>query len=165
MMKKSTIAMAAVLVVAVLASIFMYGTYGQTKNSNPGVEQLRIDFSYTELTAMPGTTVNAELDCIGNYVASGNWTGVRLGYLLERAEVTQQADTVEFYASDGYSTHITYTVATRADVIVAYQLNGNALPEITRLVIPDTNGDVWISNITRIKIVYPSGDYSSITFN
>ncbi len=159
------IAMATVLVIAVLASIFLYGTYGQTKNVDPGVEQSRIDFSYTELTAMPGTTVNAELDCIGNYVANGNWTGVRLGYLLERAGATQQADTVEFYASDGYSTHITYTVATRVNVIVAYQLNGSALPEVTRLVIPDTNGDVWISNITRIRIVYPSGDYSSIIFN
>jgi DMSO/TMAO reductase YedYZ molybdopterin-dependent catalytic subunit len=157
--------MAAVLVIAVLASIFIYGTYGQTKNSNPGVERSRIDFSYTELTAVPGTTVYAELDCIGNYVTSGNWTGVRLGYLLERAGTTQQADTVEFYASDGYSTHITYNVATRADVIVAYQLNGSALPEVTRLVIPDTNGDVWISNITRIKVIYPSGDYSSIIFN
>jgi DMSO/TMAO reductase YedYZ molybdopterin-dependent catalytic subunit len=157
--------MGAILVVAVLTSIFMYGTYGQTKDTNPGIEQLRIDFSYSEITAMPKTTVNAELDCIGTFVASGNWTGVKLGYLIERAGVTQQAETLELYASDGYSTHIAYTTATRQDVIIAYDLNGSALPEVTRLVIPETNGDVWISNITRIKVIYPSSDYSTIILN
>ena len=97
--------MGVILAIAVLASIFMYGTYGQTKNTNPGIEQSRIDFSYPDITAMPKTTVYAELYCIGTFVASGNWTGVQLGYLLERAGVTQQAETLELYASDGYSTH------------------------------------------------------------
>ena len=157
--------MGMILAIAVLASIFLYGTYGQTKNNNPGIEQSRIDFSYSEITAMPKTTVNAELDCIGTFVASGNWTGVQLSYLLERAGVTQQAETLELYASDGYSTHITYTTATREDVIIAYDLNSNALPEVTRLVIPNTNGDIWISNITRIKVIYPSSDYSTIILN
>jgi len=124
--------MRVILAIAVLASIFMYGTYGQTKNTNPGIEQSRIDFSYPDITGMPKTTVYAELDCIGTFVASGNWTGVQLGYLLERAGVTQQAETLELYASDGYSTHIAYTTATREDVIIAYDLNGSALSEVTR---------------------------------
>jgi len=164
-LRKTTIAMGMILAIAVLASIFLYGTNGQTKNNNPGIEQLRIDFSYPEITAMPKTTVYAELDCIGTFVASGNWTGVQLSYLLERAGVTQQAETLELYANDGYSTHITYTTATREDVIIAYDLNSNALPEVTRLVIPNTNGDIWISNITRIKVIYPLSDYSTIILN
>ncbi len=164
-MRKSTIAMATVLVVFVSVSVFIYGTYGQTKSDTSVVEQSWINVGYNELVAMPRTTVDAELDCVGTYVASGNWTGVQLGYLLERAGVNQKANTVELYASDGYSTHISFSVATRVDVIVAYELDGNALPEVTRLVIPDTNGDIWISNITRIKVVYASGDYSLIILN
>ena len=90
--------MGAILIAAVMTSIFMYGTYGQTKNNNPGNEQSRIDFSYPEITAMPKTTVNAELDCIGTFVESGNWTGIQLSCLLGRAGVTQQAETLEMYA-------------------------------------------------------------------
>jgi DMSO/TMAO reductase YedYZ molybdopterin-dependent catalytic subunit len=157
--------MISVLVVFLFVSVYVYGTYGQTKSSIPSMEQSLINISYNELIAMPRTTINAELDCVGSYVASGNWTGVQLGYLLEKAGLTQKANTVELYASDGYSTHISYSLATRGDVIVAYELDGKALLEVTRLVIPDTNGDIWISNITRIKVIYDSGDYSSIILN
>ena len=164
-MRKRTIALAATLTIAIVTSIFIYGTYGQTKNDSSSVEQSRIFINYAELVAMPRTTVCAELDCIGSYVDNGNWTGVRLGYLLEKVGVTQQADTVELYASDGYSTHISYSTAIREDVVVAYEKDGGALPEVTRLVVPETNGDVWISNITRIKVIYPSGSYTSLFFN
>ena len=160
------VVLAAIFMIAIVTSIYIYGTYGQTKSDSfPSIEQSRIYLNYGELVAMPRTTVYAELDCIGTYVDNGNWTGVRVEYLLEKAGVTQQADTVELYARDGYSTHISYLTATRDDVIVAYEKDGSELPETTRLVVPDTNGDVWISKIARIKVVFPSGNYSSLILN
>ena len=71
-------------------------------------------------------------------------------------------ENVEFHASDGYSTTIPYSVAMQADVIIAYEKDGSKLPEVTRLVIPNANGDEWISKITQIKIIFPSGNYLSI---
>lgn len=154
-------ALAATLTIVIVVSIFIYSTYGQNK---AGVEQSRIYIDHGELVAMPRTTVYAWLDCYGSYVDSGNWTGVRLGYLLEKAGATQQVDGVQLYASDGYSTQISYSVAARMDVIVAYQKDGDALPS-TRLVVPGANGDVWISAITQIKVVYSSGSYISLILN
>jgi DMSO/TMAO reductase YedYZ molybdopterin-dependent catalytic subunit len=162
-LRKRTIALAATLAVVIMASIFIYGTYGQAKTEYPpSVEQARIYLDYNEFVTMPRTTVYAELDCVGSYVDSGNWTGVRLGFVLEKAGLTQQADVVELYASDGYSTKIAYSVAMRENVIIAYEKDGSTLPEVTRLVVPNANGDEWISNIARIKVVFSSGSYASI---
>jgi DMSO/TMAO reductase YedYZ molybdopterin-dependent catalytic subunit len=148
------------LVVIIVVSISAYITYGQTKVNS--VEQAKTIIDYGELVTMPRTTVNADLYCVGSLVDHGNWTGVRLRLVLQKAGSNQQVESVEFYASDGYSTKISYSVATRDDVIIAYEKDGVALPEVTRLVIPDVNGDEWVSSISQIKIVFPSGNYTSL---
>jgi DMSO/TMAO reductase YedYZ molybdopterin-dependent catalytic subunit len=78
---------------------------------------------------------------------------VRLGLLLEKAGLPQQARTVEFHATDGYTVRLTLSTAMREDVIVAYEKDGSSLPETTRLVIPSANGSEWISRITQIRIL------------
>jgi len=105
-----------------------------------------------DLAAMPTTTEYAELHCYYTLVASGDWTGVRLGLLLEQAGYNLKAVFVEFHASDGYQISLETRIAMRDDVIVAYQLNDQALPEVLRLVIPGANGNLWIAMITSITV-------------
>jgi DMSO/TMAO reductase YedYZ molybdopterin-dependent catalytic subunit len=116
--------------------------------------QVTHPFSITleELAAMPQTTVYARLRCYEVFLTSGNWTGVRLRVLLEEAGFDQQAESVKFYAEDGYESDLSITEAMREDVIIAYQKDGQPLPETLRLVLPGANGDQWIAMITHITV-------------
>lgn len=143
------------------SSFFAYSTFGSgtfTAKDNPSSGQAtQVSITYGELFSMPRTTEYAELNCYGLPVDHGNWTGVRLIFILEKAAISQQAGAIKFYASDGYSTALDISIAMREDVIIAYEKDGNPLPEKTRLVIPSANGADWISMITEIEVLSPSG--------
>jgi len=109
-----------------------------------------ISLTLEELIAMPQTTVNAALYCYGDLVTSGDWTGVQLSLLLEMAEYNENANSVQFYAEDGYSITILMTEALREDVIISYEKDSQ--PETLRLVIPGANGNLWISMINSLTL-------------
>jgi hypothetical protein len=105
---------------------------------------------------MPTSTVYAKLYCVGwpsTPLAEGNWTGVRLGLILEEAGVSPEAVKVAFYADDGFSTDLTVTTAMRDDIILAYARDGEPLTENVRLVVPCKWGYKWISGPTHIELV------------
>ena len=112
-----------------------------------------INLDFEQLVKMPRSTVYAELYCSGALVDRGNWTGVKLGLLLEKAGLPQQATTLELRGTDGYDTNLSLSTAMRDDVIIAYEKDGVSLAERTRLVIPGANGSEWISGITQIIIL------------
>ena len=121
-----------------------------------GFVQRPLNLTFDELVAMPRSTVNAELYCVdapGILLAEGNWTGVRLGLILEKAGVSPEAVKVAFYAEDGYTTDLTVTTAMREDIILAYEKDGEPLPEKLRLVVPGKWGYKWISRVTHIELV------------
>jgi DMSO/TMAO reductase YedYZ molybdopterin-dependent catalytic subunit len=98
--------------------------------------------------------VSASFDCLPYIVVDeGNWTGVRLGLLLETARVFPDAVKVAFYAEDGFSTDLTLSAAMREDVILAYEKDGEPLPQKLRLVVPGDWGYKWIHSIVRIELV------------
>ncbi len=109
-----------------------------------------VTYTYNQLLAMPETTVTADLSCDGSLVASGDWEGVSLSYLLQQLGVDPAVASVDFQASDGYITNIPLLEAMQPNVIIAYQLDGESLPETLRLVLPGENGNVWIDMITSI---------------
>ena len=116
-----------------------------------------LSLTMDELTALHPTTVQADIYCDGVFVTGGNWLGSRLSEILQMAELSSQAESVEFIAADGYQVTIPITIAIREDVIVAYQLNGEPLSEVLRLVIPEANGNAWIAGITQINVTsFPS---------
>lgn len=116
----------------------------------------QLNLSLTDLVAMPQTTENAVLRCVGNpsvTLAYGNWTGVSLKFLLEQAEVSPGAAKVAFLASDGFTTDLPLATAMDGNVILAYELNGAPLNETIRLVVPGEWGYKWICQVTNIKLV------------
>ena len=121
-----------------------------------GLVEHPLNLSLAELMAMPQTTVNAELICVGSpsgVVAEGNWVGVRLWSLLEAAGASPEAVKVAFHATDGYSTDLGLEAAQREDIIVAYAKDGVSLSETLRLVVPGKWGYKWISDLSNIELV------------
>ncbi len=121
-----------------------------------GFVHYSLNLTFDELVAMPRNTVNAELICVDapTYVlAKGNWTGVRLGTILERAVVSPEAMKIAFYAEDGFTTDLNVTTAMREDVILAYEKDGEPLREKLRLVVPGKWGYKWISQLIHIELV------------
>jgi DMSO/TMAO reductase YedYZ molybdopterin-dependent catalytic subunit len=127
-----------------------------------GGVQRPINLTVDELAAMPKNTVPAELICPGFFTINGNWTGVRLSLVLEKAGFDPNATTVNFLAQDGYEVSLSIRDAMRDDVIIAYEKDGEPLPEKTRLVIPGTVGGQWISNITQIALPTSTGGFSIV---
>ncbi len=114
-----------------------------------------LNLSWAELGAMPKTTVNATLVCVdapNTVLMDGNWTGVKLRTLLEKAEVSAAAIKVSFHAADGYSTDLTVETAMRDDIILAYEKDGTLFYNL-RLVVPGKWGYKWISQLTVIELV------------
>jgi DMSO/TMAO reductase YedYZ molybdopterin-dependent catalytic subunit len=135
-----------------------------------GLVESPLNLTFDDLLAMPKSTVNAELYCVGGpttVLAKGDWTGVRLGRLLENAEVSPEAVKVAFYADDGFTTDLTVATAMRDDIILAYERDGEPLTEKLRLVVPGKWGYKWIRDVTHIELVdydfkgfYESSGYS-----
>ena len=120
-----------------------------------GLVESPLSLTYDDLLAMPTTTVFAELYCVGQPdipLDVGDWTGVRLGFILDEAGVLPQAWKVAFYADDGFSTDLPLTTAMRDDIILAYERDGEPLTE-KQLVVPCKWGYKWIREPSHIELV------------
>jgi DMSO/TMAO reductase YedYZ molybdopterin-dependent catalytic subunit len=73
--------------------------------------------------------------------------------MLEKAGVLPEAVKVAFHADDGFATDLTVVTAMRQDVILAYERDGEPLPETLRLVVPGKWGYKWIRGVTHIELV------------
>jgi DMSO/TMAO reductase YedYZ molybdopterin-dependent catalytic subunit len=178
---------AAIAAIAVFAGVVYYLSFSTVAtNSSPtsptenfewallvdGFVQCPLNLTLNELIAMPRSTVNADLYCLpavgssGVLVDYGNWTGVRLELILEKAGVSSHAVKVAFYAKDGFTTDLAVTTAMHDDIILAYEKNGKPLPEKLRLAVPGMWGYKWIKWLIRIEVVdYDfKGRYESIGF-
>ena len=165
-LKKTFTGIATTIAILFILTSFAYNLVPPANSATPDTEidwQLNVtglvanplNLSWTEIVAMPKSTVNAALICVdfpNKIVMQGNWTGIKLRTLLEEAEPLPNAIKVGFYAADGYSTDLTIETAMRDDVILAYEKDGAPLNDL-RLVVPGKWGYKWISQLTNIALV------------
>ena len=171
--KVQTAIIAVIIVAGIVASVaYFLGSLapGTTSPTSPtqdfcwslvidGLVRSPLTLSLEEIVAMPRITVNAELYCLpyvgssGVLVDHGNWTGVRLGFILEKAGVSPEAVKVAFYAEDGFTTDLTITTAMREDIVLAYEKDDEPLPEKLRLAVPGMWGYKWIKGLIHIEVV------------
>ncbi len=121
-----------------------------------------LNLSASNLLAIPPTSVNAELYCVGggtaNAIEKGTWEGAALKSILEETSMHRSAIKVAFYAPDGFSTDLAMQDAQRNDVIIAYKKDGKLLVDKNgnldlRLVVPGKWGYKWIRSLNHIKLV------------
>ena len=115
-----------------------------------------MNFTLAQLATMQQTTITANLYCVdapSEALEGGNWQGVELWTLLTQAGISSSATKIAFYCEDGFSTDLTVDAAKSDSIIVAYSLNGVALDEVVRLVVPGHYGYKWADQITSIVAV------------
>lgn len=121
------------------------------------------------IRAMPALDSMRTLACISNPLGGGLignvvWRGVAFAPILAALGVRPEATHVHFEAADRYTTAVELKWITQADVLLAYGINGEALPDKhgapLRLLMPGLYGQKmpkWITRITfadRDKLGY-----------
>ena len=116
-----------------------------------------LTFTYSNFTSQPSQEVLATLKCVDGPYATAIWKGIPVKDLLDLAEVKPGAIDVVFYAADNYSSSLTIEEARMANVLLAYEMNGEVLPVEqgfpVRVVAPNHLGYKWVKWVVRMEIV------------
>jgi DMSO/TMAO reductase YedYZ molybdopterin-dependent catalytic subunit len=112
-----------------------------------------------DLKAMPPALLTKDFQCVTGWrVHDVKWRGVRLADLLDRAGADRTAGGIEFTSFDGsYTESLTMIQARRADVIVAYELEGKPISSMhggpARLYVAPMYGYKSCKWLERIAVV------------
>ena len=96
------------------------------------------------------------LNCVEGWSVTILWEGVLVGEILKASNPSAEANTVIFYAVDGYSTSFPLDYIMDNPILMAYKMNNVTLPLERgfpfQLVAEDKWGYKWIKWIDRIKL-------------
>lgn len=114
------------------------------------------NFTYDEILKMPQTSKVVDLNCVEGWSFSGKWTGVKISDFFNKTGLVDNATTIIFYSSDGYSTSLDLNYLLQNNIILAYKLNDVTLPPDRgfplQLVAESKYGYKWAKWITRIEV-------------
>lgn len=112
--------------------------------------------TYDEVRGLPGYQKVITLHCVEGWDATILWKGIRVRDLLSKAGPQPEANTVIFYAYDGYSTSLPLDYIEKNDILLAYEMNNVTLPQDRgypfQLVAEDKWGYKWIKWVTKIEL-------------
>jgi DMSO/TMAO reductase YedYZ molybdopterin-dependent catalytic subunit len=116
-----------------------------------------VSLSYDQvINKYPVYQKKVTLFCVEGWEVTLLWEGVRVEDLLANAGVNPDANTVIFYAADGYSTSLPLDYIKDRDILLAYSINGVILPAERgfpfQLVAEDRWGYKWIKWVTGIEV-------------
>ena len=122
-----------------------------------------VSWTYDEVLKLPAETRAVTLECISNQVdgrlmSTAQWRGVLLKTLLERAGGVgaPEGKHVVFTGVDGYVTSLPLPDLLEARAMLAYQMNGETLPERhgfpLRAIAPGRYGEQSAKWVTRVEI-------------
>lgn len=142
-----------------------------------GMVNKRQSLTMDDIGRRPRSEVTATLECSGNGLGPGfmgaignaRWAGTPLNQLLKDCGAKADAVEIAFWGADQgkekirgeeYEQHfaraLPLEIALQDGVILAYELNGDALPEThgapLRLIVPGWYGVAWVKWLTRIEV-------------
>jgi DMSO/TMAO reductase YedYZ molybdopterin-dependent catalytic subunit len=119
------------------------------------VDSVRV-FTYDEIIGRENKSKMVTLNCVEGWSVTILWEGVLVRELIEEAGVKPKANTVIFYADDGYSTSFPLSYIRDNDIIMAYKMNGLTIPPERgfpfELVAEGKWGYKWIKWINKIEL-------------
>ncbi|NYT07277.1 MAG: molybdopterin-dependent oxidoreductase [Methanomicrobiales archaeon] len=122
-----------------------------------GLVDQPLSLSYDQvIERYPHYAKRVTLFCVEGWDVTLLWEGVLVEDLLADAKARPEADTVIFYAADGYSTSLPLDDIRDRDIMMAYAMNGVTLPPERgfpfQLVAEDRWGYKWIKWVTAIEV-------------
>ncbi|HVP95388.1 MAG TPA: molybdopterin-dependent oxidoreductase [Methanoregulaceae archaeon] len=121
-----------------------------------GLVDRPLNLTYGEVLAYPHYEKVVTLHCVEGWDATVLWDGVRVIDLLNEAGVRPGANTVIFYAYDGYSTSLPLDFVKNNNILLASGMNNVTLPVDRgfpfQLVAEDKWGYKWIKWVTKIEL-------------
>ena len=129
-------------------------TYHLTVN---GLVNQSKEYTYDEvLNGFQAHEQVATILCVEGWSATILWQGISIGALLNQSGVNPQANTLIFYAADGYSTALPLSYVLQNNLILAYKMNNVTLNADTGfpfiLVAENQYGYKWIKYVTEIDV-------------
>jgi DMSO/TMAO reductase YedYZ molybdopterin-dependent catalytic subunit len=128
-------------------------TYRLTIN---GLVNNTLQLSYNLVLDYPHYVKPVTIYCVEGWSTYILWEGVLVGDLIEAAEPSADANTVIFYASDGYSTALPLDYVVNNNILLAYKMNNVTLPPERgfpfQLVAESQYGYKWIKWVTTIEL-------------
>jgi DMSO/TMAO reductase YedYZ molybdopterin-dependent catalytic subunit len=127
-----------------------------------GLVKRPLALSMKDLEEMKDVTEFVTLECIGNpiggdAISNALWEGVTLKRLIEKAGPKQGIVKAAFYAEDGYSDSIPYSLALSEDVFLAFRMNDKPLPAVhgfpLRAIVPGIYGMKHVKWLSKIELV------------
>jgi len=121
-----------------------------------GLAENQKEFSYEQALNRQKYSKIVTLYCVEGWNAKILWEGILLKDLFEEVKVKPEANTVIFYAYDGYSSSLPLNYVLENNIILAYKMNGLELPPERgfpfQLVAEDKWGYKWVKWITAIEL-------------
>lgn len=121
-----------------------------------GLVQKPQDYSYSDITNRQSYSKVVTLNCIEGWSVTLLWQGVLLKDLFNEAVLDPKANTVIFYAADGYSSSLPLEYVLTKNIILAYKMNGVTFPPERgfpfQVIAEDKLGYKWVKWITKIEI-------------
>jgi DMSO/TMAO reductase YedYZ molybdopterin-dependent catalytic subunit len=112
-----------------------------------------LTLGYDDLAPAAGAAERAVLDCTSGWYSDHEWTGVRVGDLLDRARIEQDAAWVQFRSVTGYRWSLPLPEA--RDALLAARVDGERLSHghgfPLRLVAPDRRGFQWVKWVEAVR--------------
>jgi DMSO/TMAO reductase YedYZ molybdopterin-dependent catalytic subunit len=113
-------------------------------------------YSYSQVLSHQNYRKVVTLHCVEGWSTKILWDGVLVSDLLDEAGVKPGANTVIFYAVDGYSTSLPLSYIRDRNILLAYGMNNVTLPAERgfpfELVAENKWGYKWIKWVDRIEL-------------
>ncbi|MFA6088423.1 MAG: molybdopterin-dependent oxidoreductase [Candidatus Woesearchaeota archaeon] len=113
-------------------------------------------YTYDEILNHRKYTKVVKLNCVEGWSVNILWEGVKVKDLIESANISSKANTIIFYAYDGYSTSFPLKYVLDNDIILAYKMNNVTIPPERgypfQLVAESKWGYKWIKWVTDIQL-------------
>jgi DMSO/TMAO reductase YedYZ molybdopterin-dependent catalytic subunit len=127
------------------------------KLSIGGLVEIPKEYAYEDVTdGFQSYKKVVTLDCVEGWSATILWEGILLKDLIAEAQPTSEANTIIFYAHDGYSTSFPIEYVMDNDLILAHKMNDVTMPAERgypfQLVAESKWGYKWIKWITHIEL-------------
>jgi len=116
-----------------------------------------LSLTYEEILKLPSITADVLLVCPGYFANYGRWTGVHLKTLLQASQPKGNALLADIKGGRDKVIRIRLDSIEQKKVLLAYRVNGEALPQKhgfpLRLVYEDVYGDEWVKYVDEIVVL------------